>query len=249
MYGAQNVSVVDKTNEWMNIMVQGNSYYRDIYITNNDGICISSSNASLIKKNHVNEMSVQNALSGMFSINNFAVGLISKKMTATLAGPIDIAGDIVGSLLMNVDFPEIVSYQEAEGYSKNIFSAIINPSGLFMVHRDKSIMNNQKILFPKLYEQFKISALSNGVLEYSLDGKPYIGFAKFEPISNCVIVSSGLKTEVFSAALKTGVTVLGISLIGICLISAIVIRFVSQWYFKCPTFIDILMQSWSLKAT
>ena len=46
------------TDEWMEILVQGSDYYREIYITDNQGICICSSNPGLLGKTFAENASV-----------------------------------------------------------------------------------------------------------------------------------------------------------------------------------------------
>lgn len=217
--------VARNTDEWMEILVQGNDYYREIYITDNHGICICSSNPGLLGKTFAENASVQKALGGMFSLEDFSVGLITKKLSATVSGPVDVQGEVVGALVIICDFPQIVTYRDSETAEENVLPALLTPEGLFAAHTERSIMGNEEALFPDLYEKFKKLGQEGDQVEYTLQGKSYVGYARLEPISRWVVLTGGLKHKVLTPAYRVGLTVFGISFFGLCVISLLVIRF------------------------
>ena len=219
-------TVRDSTNRWLEIITQGNEYYRDIIIVNKAGYCIASSNPGLIGAYYGDRTYVRDALQGMFSYGESSVGRVTKRFSVISAGPVDTADGIVGALIIINDFPRIVDY-DTQGTNDNqtIFTAMLNPQGVFMAHKDKTLMGNEKLTFPDLYEELAAVGEKGGVVQYTLQGETYIGHARLESVSKWVVVTSGIKSDVFAPAYKVGLMVLGISFVFLCGISLVVIRF------------------------
>ena len=215
------------TLDWMNIVAQGNDYYRDILIVDARGICIASSNLSHIGNSFMDKGYVRLALQGRFNFGDSSVGLVTKKFSATAAGPIDNADGVAGALVLINDFPKIVDYQDkdSQGNSRTIFTAMLTPEGLFMAHKDKELMGNEARLYPDLYKELAQVGEQGDIVSYSLDGRQYVGYAKVEPTNKWLVVSSGPEDEVFAPATKVGLVVLGISLAFLCIIGFLVVRF------------------------
>lgn len=215
-----------KTSGWLEIIAQNNEYYRDIIIVDKHGYCIASSNPGLIGTYYGDRSYVRQALQGMFSYGESSVGRVSKRFNVISAGPVDAGDGIVGALIIVNDFPRIVDYDTVgTNDTQIIFTSMLNREGLFVAHKDKTLMGNEQKLFPELYQQLAAVGKKGGTVEYTLLGNSYIGYAKMETASNWVVVNSGLKSEVFAPAYRIGLMVLGISFVFLCGISLLVIRF------------------------
>jgi len=212
------------TEEWIEILAQGNDYFRDIFITDRYGVCILSSNPSHTGKSFASLEPVGRALSGMFSIGDFSVGMITMKLSATAAGPIDVDGELMGSLGLIYDVPKIVSYEEPAEAKDRIFTLMLRPDGRFASHWDQSFMKNDSPKFLTLYDKLQATAREGEAVEYTLDGEQYIGFAQFEPMTKWVIISSAQKHEVFADARELTGMIFVISLLALLSISFIILR-------------------------
>lgn len=225
--GADAQTVKD-TGTWLETITMGNEYYRDILVVNKEGICIASSNSGHIGHFYANREVVRNALEGVFGNGEMAVGRVTKKFSAFTAGPVDMGGTVVGALVLINDFPKIVDYDEKKAFdSQTIFTAMLDPTGLFVAHKDHELMGNQKELFPELYKDLSLPGEQGGEIKYSFRGVPYVGYAQADPISKWVVVTSGKQSEVFASAYRIGIMVLGISFAFLAVISFAVIRFSS----------------------
>ena len=222
-HAAREDSIIkSRTTDWLEIIILGNEYYRDIVIVDKNGICIASSNPSHIGRSYLDRDYVQQALSGFFTLGEPSVGLVTKKFSASAAGPVDLDGNIVGALIVFNDFPKIVDYAQA---SEAVFTAMLSPEGVFMAHRDKNIMGAAPENSGSLYRELAKAGERGEPVEYKLNGEGYVGYAKVEPSTKWVVISSGLKSEVYSSAQEQGLVVLLISLAFLGVISFIVIRF------------------------
>ncbi len=211
--------------EWISILTRGNDYYRDILVTDKSGRCIESSNPSHIGKSFLASEPVEKALQGVFTLGDFSVGLITRKLSATAAGPIDLGGEVVGALVVICDFPQIVRYGDSGHEADMIFAALLEPNGHFAAHRDQGLMSDPEARFLTLYDKLQAAGRDGEPVEYSLGGEEYVGYAKVEPVSRWVVVTSARASEIFASARVVGYTVFGISLAGLCVISLIVYRF------------------------
>ena len=216
---------VERTGEWLETITLGNEYYRDILVVDTEGVCIASSNPGHIGHSYAERPFVRDALGGMFSQGELTVGRVTKKFSAFFAGPVDAGGHVAGALILVNDFPKIVDYDEKKSFdSQTIFTAMLTPEGMFMAHKDKDLMGNNKALFPELYDELSQPGEQGGDVRYVVNGVEYVGYAQVEPVSKWVVVTSGKESEVFASAYRIGLTVLGISFAILCLISLVVVR-------------------------
>lgn len=214
---------------WLNILTSGNEYYRDIFIVDKNGLCIASSNPSHIGESYAHEAYIQQALKGRFNYGAPSVGKVTLRFSASVAGPISVDSKIVGALILQNDFPKIVDYREHTAFEgQTMFTSMLTPNGLFMAHKNKKIMQNNNLLRPDLYKKLLPVALRGGVVAYTFQNDQYIGYAKLEPSTKWIILNSGKESEVFAVAYKTGLVVLGISCLFLCLITIIVVRFANN---------------------
>lgn len=210
---------------WLEIITQSNDYYRDILIIDKNGICIASSNPGHIGDSFADKPYIQQALQGIFNFGEPSVGRVTRKFSAFSAAPIDIGEGVVGALVVINDFPEIVNYDIRPGYdSQTVFTALLSSSGIFAAHKNMEVVGNEALNFSSLYEQLSGVGEKGGIVEYTMFGRRYIGYARVEPISKWVVISSGVYSEVFAPAYRVGLVVFGISLIFLCVISFVVIR-------------------------
>ncbi|MDL2263359.1 response regulator [Synergistaceae bacterium OttesenSCG-928-I11] len=208
--------------EWMEILAQGNDYYRDIYLVDASGNCLASNNRDLIGRNFRYEPFVINALEGMFTLEGFAVDRDTKRLAVVVAGPVDANNEVAGAMIITCHLPQIATDEEAD---EMIFTALLRPDGLFALHRDETVMGNEETANPALYRDLQSVGREGGPVGYRMQGREYVGYAKLEPFSRWLIVSSGSENDVFHSARKVRVTVLGISMAVLVLVSLIVIRF------------------------
>ncbi len=211
--------------EWLEIITQGNEYYRDIFIVDGKGVCVASSNPGHVGNSFISKAYVQNALKGIFNLGEPAVGRVTKRFNAVIAGPVDAGGRVVGALVLMNDFPKIVDYESKASHDdQTIFTAMLTPEGLWTAHKDMELMGNNKRLFPELYRQLVSVGEQGGVIHYSLNHSTYVGYAKVDPTSKWLVLTSGIEDEVFAPAYRVGFTVLGISFVILCCITLVVVR-------------------------
>ncbi|MDR1740508.1 MAG: response regulator [Synergistaceae bacterium] len=208
----------DDAMEWISIMVQGNDYLRDVLIMDKNGVCVVASNRSFEKKSFIDRAAVRSALSGLFVLDSFSIGKITKKLSCIAAGPVYTNGEIVGAAMIISDLPSVVEYNESDP----IFTTLLTPEGMFAAHRDKAIMGNKDALFPELYEKMSSVGKDGGHVNYALDGEEYTGYARLEPTTRWLIITNGLRSEVFSSARQVGITVLVIGVGALYVVSVLV---------------------------
>ena len=207
--------------EWMEILIQGNEYYRDIYLVDALGHCLVSSNPDLVGKNFADEPFVAHALEGMFTLEGFSVERETKRFTVVVAGPVDANFEVAGAMIIVCDFPQVV----ADDDGGMIFTALLQPDGLFASHRDEEIRGNPEAADEALYRNLQSVGREGGPVNYRMAGKKYVGYAKLEPFSRWLVVSSGSEDDVFQFAREVRFTVFGISMAVLVLVSFIVVRF------------------------
>lgn len=225
--GPDQNDAIARVNAWMEIVSQGNEFYRDIFVVDSKGICLASSNPGFIGKSYINEKYVSNALVGIFGFNEPRVGLVTKNLTFMYAGPIDREQGVAGALIIVGELPKVVNYNAEAGQREHstIFTSLLSPAGLFAAHPDRNIMENKDLLFPQLYEELAGLGEKGAVANYSLNGQQYVGYVKLERNSRWLVIASGPEDQVFASAYKTGFTVLIISFVFLCLIAFVVVRF------------------------
>ena len=217
---------VDDAVGWLEIITQGNEYYRDILIVDTEGKCLVSSNPGHIGNSYADKAYVRQALRGVFNFSEISVGRVTKNFSAVSAGPIDGVGGIVGVLILVAGFPKIVEYETGASHEpRAIFTALMDPRGVFLAHNNGKIMGNAARRFPDLYAELSNTGAQGGVVRYTLDGDAFIGFAQVETISQTLVVTSGIVGDVFAPAYTVGFALCFISLFFLCVISLIVFRF------------------------
>jgi len=217
---------VDDAVNWLEIITQGNEYYRDVLIVDATGRCIASSNTGHIGNSYADKPHVQQALRGIFNLGEISVGRVTKNLSAISACPIDSAGSIVGALILYADFPKIVDYETNTSHdSRTIFTALMTPQGSFIAHKNKELMGNTALRFPELYAELSRIGERGGVVRYTLRGEAFIGFAQLEKISQTLVVTCGVIDDVFAPAYTVGFALCVISLGFLGAISLIVFRF------------------------
>ncbi|MCL1939138.1 MAG: ATP-binding protein [Desulfovibrionaceae bacterium] len=217
---------VERAVSWLEVIDQGNEYYRDILIVDAAGMCIASNNPDQIGNSYADRTFVQLALRGLFNFGETSVGRLTKKFSVTAAGPIDSMGGIVGALILVADFPKIVTYEDnTSSYSHPISTMLMNPQGIFLAHKDMALMGNTVQRFPELFTELSKVGEHGGVVRYTFDGKEFIGFAQLEKISNILIITSGVVNEVFAPVYRVGTTLFAISIFFLCAVSLIVYIF------------------------
>ncbi|MCL2123217.1 MAG: ATP-binding protein [Desulfovibrionaceae bacterium] len=217
---------VNSARHWLEAITHGNEYYRDILIVDAAGTCIASSNPEQIGNDYADKPTVQQALHGVFNFDEISVGRVTKKFSATASGPIDGTDGIVGALVLIADFPKIVDYEAISSHdSHTIFTALMNPQGSFIAHKNPKLMGNASLRFPELYTRLSGVGAQGGVVEYTLEGRMFIGFAQLENASRTLVITSGIRDDVFAPAYTVGFALFFISLLFLCTISFIVFRF------------------------
>ncbi len=214
-----------QTNDWLEIIAENNEYYRDAFIVDINGICISSSNPGHIGEPLGRRPFIQVALGGRFNLGESSVGRVTKKFSVFGAGPIDVGGHIVGALVLVNDFPRIVDYDSSPEFDdQGIFTAMLDEEGVFQSHIDKTLMGNSQELFPELYKQLAQVGEKGGFVTYKMNGDTYLGYAKVEPTIKWLVITSGEESKVFASAYRVGIAVFSISMAVLCLITFIVVR-------------------------
>ena len=208
---------------WFELLVQGNEYYRGIMIVDSNGTCIASNSQMQIGVSYAQRPYIKTALSGEFAINDAKVGLETHTLSATAAAPIYINGEVVGAVAIINDFPAITNYDQIKhGGLQAVFTALLAPDGRFISHRDKTLVEGEK-RFPELYRAIK----NGGGVEYELNGKTYVGYALLEPTTGWVVVSSGIDYEIFIYARELSIVVFVGSLAALCMIALVVVLIVN----------------------
>jgi len=227
--GARTPEAVHDAAGWLEAITHGNEYYRDILLVDTKGTCVVSSNPEQIGNNYADRAYVQQALQGFFNFGDISVGRVTKKFSAVSAGPVDCGGNIAGALVLIADFPKIVDYETNTTHdSRTVFTALMEPQGMFVAHKDMTLMGNTARRFPGLYAQLARVDEQGDVVSYTFEGNQYIGFAQMEKTSNTLVITSGIQNEVFAPAYTVGSTLFIISFLFLCAVSFIVFRFAND---------------------
>ncbi len=218
-----------KTSQRLATITEGYRYFRDILLLDSNAVCIASSNESYLGIDYSKEEYVRYASRGQYYLGNFSVGKVSKNFTSYLSAPIDVGGKMDGILVIISDFPRIIQYHpQNDSLAGKISTSMLAPDGIYMAHKDMNIMGNKKLDYRSVYKQLVLVGQRGGPVKYIQDGRQYVGFAQVEPNTQWVIITSGLKNEVFSNAYRTGSIVFTISFIFFFIISVMVIRHASK---------------------
>ena len=224
--GKERERVTARTTEWLNTLTKSSEFYRDIIIVDAKGVCIASTNPSHLGNSYWSALYVQRALGGMFTFGEPSVGRVTKKFTVTSAAPIDTPAGIAGALIIINDFPKIVDYEARAAHdSQTLFTSLLTPEGVFMAHKDKTVMGTKAPEFLSLYRHLVVVGEKGGAVTYSFNGVEHVGFAKVEGSSKWIVLTSGPTEAVFASAYRVGTVVLAISLGFLLAISLLVIRF------------------------
>ena len=219
------VTVNDSIQKWLDVMVQGNEFLRNIFIVNSEGVCIAANSSLQVGVSYANRPYVNKALQGTAAFGDLNVGRITRNFSAAAATPININGRIVGAVAAINDFPQIVSYDGiTDSDIRALFTAFLTPDGNFVSHKDQKFVTRNSRNYTALYELLADGGQEGGMVEYELDGQTYIGYAEVAPVSKWLVVTSGVESEVYASAYKIGQVVFVISLIILCCISFVVVR-------------------------
>ena len=223
----QQVSALqDGRENWFEILIQGNEFYRGIMIVDAKGRCLASNSQMQIGISYIDRPYVQAALMGEALLSDVSVGVMTKNLSVTAAAPVFINGEIKGAVVLINDFPEIINNEQTEQDGIRALSpALLAPDGTFVSHRDSAFMTSGK-KYPELYRELAQNRSGRGVA-YTLEGKKYVGYMLLEPTTGWIICSSGLESEVFSYVTNLTATVVLGSLAALFLISFLVIRVVN----------------------
>ena len=218
-------ATLENTTLWLETLVQGNEFYRDISIVNSNGICVASSNPSLVGTSFLDRSCVQSALDGEFNLGVPTVGRVSKQLSISAAGPINYQGEIVGVIQTINDFPGIVSYSaSASGDEQKVFTSLLASDGIFVAHRSP-LLTDGKQRFPDLYDLFLRPENQGRLVSFSLGTEQYIGYAQVEPTSKWIVLTSGITDQVFASAYEIGTVVFTLSLFVLLVVSYLVVQF------------------------
>ena len=216
---------LQSTERWLQTLIQGNEFYRDISILSNTGKCIASSNPSQVGIYFTDKPCVQRALEGQFSFADPTMGQVSRKLTLSVAGPINVDGLIGGVLQVVSDFPGFVSYSADDGEDDTrVFTSILARDGSFVAHKNHLILDASE-RFSELYNMFSKRENQGRLISFQLHEEQFIGFAQIEPASKWIVLTSGLAKEVFASAYHVGLVVLGVSILTLLVISFFIMRF------------------------
>ncbi|MDR2605270.1 MAG: response regulator [Desulfovibrio sp.] len=214
------------TTEWLEIIIQGNEFYRDILVVDRNGLCIASSNLGHVGNSYADKPYVRDALNGRFNFGEASVGRVTRKFSVTGAGPVDTGDGTAGALVIVNDFPKIVDYDAHTTHdAQTVFTAMLTPEGEFMAHKEREFLGKTTNEYQDLYADLSTVGESGGTVEYTLRGETYIGYAKVESTDKWLVVTSGIKNEVFASAYRQGMMVLIISFVFLCATVFVVVRF------------------------
>ena len=215
------------TSSWLDILIHGNEYYRNILIVDKDGVCVASNSQMQIGVSYAAKPYVQASLQGEALFSEFSIGPRTKILSVTASAPIYINSHIAGAVVLVNDFPDIVQYGDAaESGIQAVSAAILDPSGHFVIHKDPAQSAKTKS-FPGLYPQLSAAGINGGNVEYTLNDALYLGYAQIEPTTGWIIVSSAIKSRLFEPADELGLIVLGVSCLVLLIIAFIVVRTVN----------------------
>ena len=222
----QNATIEEDRENWFEILIHGNEYYRSIIIVNTNGECVASNSQMQVGVSYANRSSVQKALAGEAFICDVRVGVRTNSLSATAAAPVFMNGKVVGAVIIINDFPEIVNYDNAEKLGlQSLSPSLLAADGSFIAHEDKNLVLSGK-KYPQIYTQLLNSPHDTNI-RYVVEGETYVGHALFEPTTGWLVCSSGIESEVFNYASTLTKTVVTVSFIALCLISLLIIRIVN----------------------
>ncbi len=223
------ITYTTETSRRLETITEGYRYFRDILLLNRNGICIASSNESYLGIDYSKEEYVRQASKGRYYLGNFSVGKVSKNFSAYFSAPIDIDGKLDGILLIISDFPRIVQYNmDGDSLAGKLSTSMLSPEGVYMAHKNMDIMGNRNLNYRNVYEQLAVAGQRGGPAKYVEDGREYVGFARLESNTQWIVITSGLKNEIFKTAYQRGLVVFFISCIFFLTISSIVIGYASK---------------------
>ncbi len=204
-------------------------YFRDILLLDKNAHCISSSNGGYLGVDFSDEEYARQAITGHYFLGNFSVGKVSKTFRAYFSAPIDIDGKFSGILVIISDCPKLVQYKTYDAPVIGALStSILAPEGIYMAHKDKSVLGDKNHTYKETYQQLLVSGKKGGEIRYSHNGEQYTGYAKLEPNTRWLIITSGLTRKVFATAYRTGLVVFIIGITFLCIVSILVIRYATN---------------------
>ncbi len=210
-------------------ITEGFRYFRDILLLDKNAKCIASSNDGYLTIDYSNEEYVQQAIDGHYFLGNFSVGKVSKTFSAYFSAPITIGSEFLGILIIISDLPKLVQYKtDNASVAGVIFTSILAPNGTYMAHKDKKLLGGKQQHYQKTYQQFSSAGEQGRKIFYQHDGKKYLGYARIEPNTRWMIITSGATKEVFATAYDTGIIVFIFGIGFLFIISFLVIRHVTD---------------------
>ncbi len=218
-----------ETSSRLETITEGYRYFRDILLFDRNGICIASSNESYLGMNYSKKEYIRQASKGRYYLGNFSVGRVSKNFSAYFSAPIDIGGKLDGVLLIISDFPHIIQYNNmnTDSLSGKLSTSMLCNHGTYMAHKNMDIMGNKNRNYLDVYQQLAMTSGRGGPVQYVEDGRKYVGFARMDPNTQWMIITSGLKNDIFKPAYQRGLVVFMTGLIFFFTISSIVIYYSS----------------------
>ncbi len=216
---------VEQMQLWLDVIIQGNDQLRNIFIVDKNGICIAAHSQMQLGISYANRPSVIEALKGAAAFGVMKVTHITNTLSVAAANPVIIDGQVVGAVVAVSDHPNIVSYQDTTHHDlQALFTTFLSPQGAFLVHRDRTIPAAGG-KFANLYARLAEAGRFGQEVSFNLEGRQYVGFAQLEPVSKWLIITCGLESEVFASASRIGIMVFSISLLIMCIICFVVIKF------------------------
>jgi len=220
-----NKGTLESTTLWLETLVQGNDFYRDISIVDHQGRCIASSNPSLVNTSFLDNSCVQKALNGEFNLGEPSVGRVSKQLTITAAGPVNYQEEISGVIQIISDFPDIVSYAASSNKGTHkVFTSLLANDGSFVAHQNPRLADGTR-RFPDLYDLFLQRYNLGRLIFFTLGTVQYIGFAELDPTTKWIVLTSGEADEVFAPAYEIGFVVFSLSLVVLFSVSCLVLKY------------------------
>jgi signal transduction histidine kinase len=219
----QNRRDVEAIQGWLASLTQGNEYFRDIYIVDARRICVASSNPFYKEKSYAGVSHIENALGDLVTLHDPSIGKVSKQLNVTIAGPVEVDGEVVGAIVIVSAFPP-VSSDMPDNARELITTSIMDASGVFVKHNDPFIMDSAKHARPDVYTSLYDAGARGSTVTYELFGEELEGFAKLEPVTKWIVVASGFKRQLYAQAYRVGYTVFGVALACLLAIAGIVVR-------------------------
>ncbi len=210
-------------------MTEDYRYFRDILLLDRNAICIASSNEGYLEVDFSRKDYVQQALKGYYYIGNFSVGRVTKTFSTYFSAPIDVGNGLEGILVIIGDFPGFIDTEaETEHLAQVVSTKLLTPEGVYMAHSDNAIMGNKKLDFKATYKKLVTLGEHGGDVTYTENGKKYVGYALVEPYTQWLVITSGLKREVFAPAYTVGLMIFAISFVFFIIVSFITVRYTTS---------------------